>query len=123
MPSKSVTIVIRNNTYILNLPNTGQFIDIQALKAKISEGEYQGLDSGDGTAFYAKTLVDMIATYNVLIPELRNDINVKTISELSLVESRELLDTYVEVYLPWISNWMNIITKPKAVEEKVKSNA
>jgi hypothetical protein len=120
--SKELKIEIKGNIYTLKYPNTGQFIDIQTMKARITDENYGTLKaSNDYGADYAKVLVDMIATYNILIPDLKKDLNVTAILGLSLIESRQLLDPYIETYLPWITEYLDIVmaVKPKDEPKKV----
>ena len=110
---KSVTISIRQNDYQVAFPNTGQFLDIRAMKSRLVD-DIRGNESLDGLAIL---LGEMAATYSVLIPELKKDINVESVFKLSMVESKELLDTYTEVYKPFFDEWMNILMAPKASKE------
>jgi hypothetical protein len=109
-PSKGLKIEIKGNHYEITYPTTGQFIDIAVLKSKIAN-EYRSLASAtDYNMGYAKVLVDMIATFNVLLPDLKKDLNINAILDLSLLESRQLLDPYIEIYLPWITEFLNMVT-------------
>jgi hypothetical protein len=123
-PSKSVSISIKSNTYQLNFPNTGQYIDIQCLKNKITSDNYNLLtNSNDSYVAYATLLVDMIAHFNILIPDLKKDLNVQSILGLDMLESKELLDCYTTQYLPFFNDWMKIITtQSTTVEETVNED-
>lgn len=116
LPSKELKIEIKGNAYTIKHPNTGQFIDIQSMKAKLTEDNYGSL-KGDYNSDYAKILVDMIATFSVLLPELKKDLNVPAFLGLSLLESREILDPYIETYLPWITLYLDIVTAVKKKDE------
>jgi len=121
LPSKDLKIEIKGNSYTIAFPNTGQFIDIASLKTKIAR-EYESFSGGtDYNMSYAKVLVDMIATFNVLLPELKKDLNITGILSLSLLESRQLLDPYIEIYLPWITEYLDIVTamRTKDVEKTI----
>ena len=116
---KTVVIKVRQNEYHVVFPNTGQFLDIRSMKSRLVD-DIRGNDPLDG---YANLLGEMAATYSVLIPELKKDINVESVFKLSMVESKELLDTYTEVYKPFFDEWMNILMAPKASKETAVTNA
>lgn len=126
-PAKSVELLIRENKYTVNFPKTGEFIDIQALKNKIASDNYHLLSgSVDIDSGYAMLLCDMIATFNVLIPDLKADLNITSILGLSMIESRELLDVYLKVWVPFYKAWMNVLSSAPvaaetATEEEVKN--
>lgn len=116
---KSITIKIRENEYPVSFPNIGQFLDIRAMKSRLID-DIRGNDSLDGLAIL---LGEMAATYSVLIPDLKKDLNAESIFKLSMVESKELLDTYTEVYQPWFNEWMNVLMAPKASKESAADKA
>jgi hypothetical protein len=117
-PSKNLKIEIKGNHYEITYPTTGQFIDIAVLKSKIASRYESFAGSVEYDISYAKVLVDMIATFNVLIPDLKKNINVGAILDLSLLESRQLLDPYIEVFLPWITEYLNIVTATKKKDDE-----
>lgn len=124
LPSKSVAVNIKGNDYELPFPNTGEFIDIQSLKSKIANENYGSLyHSVDEKSGYARLLCDMIATYNVLLPSLKADINVPSILGLSMIESKILLDEYLEKYVPFFESWLEVLNKPKHKQEDTHKDA
>jgi hypothetical protein len=111
--TQSVQIEIKGNKYNAVFPNTGQYMDIRnRISILISD-----LNIRDVYDQYAALLAEMIATYNVLLPELKKDINVDSILKLSMMESKEILDTYTDVYKPFFDQWMAVITAPKTKPE------
>jgi len=118
MPSKTVTVTIGKNTYDVAFPNTGQFLDIRAMKSRLVD-DIRGTEALDG---YANLLGEMAATFTTMIPKLKKDLNA-SIFELDMVQSKELVDAYKDVYMPFFQEWMNVITAPKAsVEPAVTAN-
>lgn len=113
-PARTKTIVIRENKYEVKFPNNGQFIDIQALKAKITSDTLSALSLGDTDSQFGSLLAAAIATFNILMPPaFKEDLKVKSLLELELPEGAELVDIYVNQYLPWYNEWMNALTKLK----------
>lgn len=118
LPSKSIKLKIQEREYEVFFPKTDQFINIQTLKSRIANDSYNELrNSMNDDTGYAVLLTDMIATYNILIPDLKKDINVASILSLEMMESKALLDTYLEQWLPFYQSWMNIITADKTKAE------
>lgn len=112
LPKREITFKVQKNEYTIKFPNVGQLIDIEIKKATYSSGQYNTLSSGNGMAYYASLLIDTIATFEVLVPELVKNMTIKTIAELDLDQSSELLAVYKDVYVPWFSEWLTIISTP-----------
>jgi hypothetical protein len=121
LPSNKIAIQIAENSYEVSFPNTGQLIDIERNKKKMSEGYDFELATGSADSAYAKILIDTIVTFNVLIPNLTKDLNVNSIRDLSLVESKNLADAYLSVYLPWYNEWVNLINKTGKEDETTEA--
>jgi hypothetical protein len=115
---KNVKIRIKDQEFEVGLPDTGQFMDLIARKSIFNHD----LRVSDAYDQYAAILGEMVATYNVMIPKLREQLNVESILKLSLVESKEILDTYVDVYKPFLDSYMNLVTKPKAAVVDTKNS-
>lgn len=112
LPQRTTKVKIGSNTYEVGFPNTGEFIDIEVLKAKISQENYSGLIfNPQSNAKYATLLVDMIAVFNVMIPELKNDLNVKHILSMSMVESKQLVSAYQKQYMPFFESWIEVLNR------------
>lgn len=123
LPSKTIDLLILDQKYTVTFPNTGQFIDIQALKGRIASDNYNQLsNSTDQYTGYAMLLVDMIATFNILIPELKKNMNVQSILGLNMMESKILLNTYIKNWIPFYTKWMDLITAAET-EDEVKNEA
>lgn len=116
---RSTTLVIENNNYDVTYPNTGQSIDMELLKAKIADGNYDTLRFSINPLFQEQAdKIDMIAAFNTLIPTLKNDLTVRSLFDLSEEQSDKLLKVYIEDFLPWFNPIKNAIKNPKAQIEK-----
>ena len=112
---RTVTLTIKGNNYDVDYPNTGQQIDIELLKAKITEGQYDALRFSLSPTFTEQAdKVDMVATFSVVIPQLKNDINTDSLFKLSEEESDQLTEVYNKQYLPWYQKIKEAIKNPKA---------
>jgi hypothetical protein len=112
---RTVTLTIKGNSYNVDYPNTGQQIDVELLKAKITEGQYDALRFSASIACQQQAdKIDMIATFSVVIPQLKNDINTDSLFKLSEEESDQLTEVYNKQYLPWYREIKDAIKNPKA---------
>lgn len=116
---RSITLTIRENSYDITYPNTGQSIDMELLKAKIADGNYDTLRFSINPLFQEQAdKIDMIAAFNTLIPQLKSDLTVRSLFDLTEEQSDELLTVYIEQFLPWFNPIKNAIKNPKSQTEK-----
>lgn len=106
---------VRGNVYDVNYPNTGQQIDMELLKAKIADGNYDILRFSNNPMFQQQAdKIDMIATFSILVPQLKKDINADSFFHLTEEESDELLKVYSNQFIPWYVKLKDLIRNPKA---------
>jgi len=109
-PKSQIEFKVKNNKYTIDYPNTGQLIDVEKMKAVLSGNSYDGISNQNtNSGFYAKYLIDTVATINILCPQLVKDLKVKSILDLSAVDSNMLLKIYVKELLPWFIDWENAL--------------
>lgn len=117
---KSITVNIQDNKYEVDFPTAGDMIDIEVRKSIMSRNQYFGLlNTSTVTSNFALDLIDTAATFSVLIPELMDDLNVDSILDLSIPDSKELVDVYKEQFSPWYEQWLEVI-KGGAEDEKAR---
>lgn len=110
LPERKKTFKILENTYTVDFPTTGGLMEIEIMKAQLSRGQYSALaENATVNSSYSRFLIDMIATFTVLLPDLKKDMNVKTISELNPLDSKKLLKIYLQEVLPWLNSWFEIL--------------
>lgn len=110
LPASEVTINFKDQEYKLKMPDTGQFVDIELAKSNLSSNGYTGLFASTISADWARYYIDTVATFNVLIPQLVQDLNVKSILKLEMTDSIVLVKEYKKKFLPFYNQWMSIIT-------------
>lgn len=110
LPAAEVTINFKGNDYKVKFPNSGQFVDIELSKSSISSNGYTGLFSSTISAEWARHYIDTVATFNVLIPQLSEDLNAKSILSLEMTDSILLVKEYRKKFLPWYNEWMILLT-------------
>jgi hypothetical protein len=112
MPSKSIEIKIGENTYLINFPNNGQLIDIERRKINLTDGTHKDmLMSSQLSTQQAYMLVEAITTFTVLIPDLLKDLTVKSLLELTPMQSKGIVNEYIKKYYPWFNKWMEVVNE------------
>ncbi len=121
MPNKSIVIKIGQgsivNDYEIKMPSNGQRIDIETRKLQLTRGMHKDLVMGSASSVDAYVLVEMIATFNVLIPQLAKDINFNSLLELDALQTRSFLKAY-EDYYKWDSEWREFLNQSFEEEKK-----
>lgn len=110
MPERKKSFKIHDNTYTVDFPNTNGLIEIESLKAQLSRNNYSGItDQGTIMGNYSRLLIDMIATFTVLFPQLKKDMSIKSISELNALDSKKLLQVYLKEVAVWFNDWFELL--------------
>ena len=104
-PKNEIVINIGDNSYTVKFPDTGQLIDIEQAKASVPTPRNQTT-----SALWAYNLAISIETFKILIPKLEEDLNIKNIYKLSLIESQKLVEAYLKQFKPWFDGWMDLIS-------------
>lgn len=99
---------IGNKSFIANFPNVGQIIDLESMKQALTNSRYgQMAASGVASMYYALDLVDAIAFYHVVIPEVAKYYDIKNYASMEVDKIKDLLDAYQKDIKPWFSETMN----------------
>ncbi len=103
-----------DRAFAVPFPTTGQFLDIQVIKAKLTEERYSSFISLQRDGLLATVICDAISTFSVLIgEELRAAMNVKSLLDLPLVNIFELTYAFKDQYSPYYEEIMMVISNPK----------
>ena len=119
LPAQSISFEFGGNSYEIKFPNNGQFIEIERLKSQLTDGFYSEMKNSSGNGFYATLLVDTVSTFSVLCKELSKDLN-KSILEMNVVEAKPLIDIYTNKYLPWFTEWSNLLSSTEQTEDEIE---
>lgn len=99
---KSIKINILGIDYTIKFPNVGQLLDIESLKSALTNGTYGDLVRMNTiTANEILDIADSIATFSVLVPEIKNTLKVKSYTEIDAITARKIVKSYKEQYFPW----------------------
>lgn len=110
LPKKTIEVKIGENSYSINYPKNGEFIDIEAFKARLTRDSYNTLVDGNTVASQmARYTVDMIAFLTICCPKIKADLNAPSFSDLEMIDSKKILKVYVNEILPWLTEWENVL--------------
>jgi len=117
---RSISIEVKGNMYDLRYPTVYQVMQIEAMKSRLTNGEYGNMvTQGTFNALTALDFVDMVAYLTVLCPELLGDLKAKSIVDMDAMDAKELMDVYKRDVTGWIREWQRILSgvNEKEVQE------
>ncbi len=122
LPAKSITFKVKENDYTINYPDTGGLMEIEIFKTSLSRGAYETISKTSTiSSDYVRFMIDMIALFSVLCPNLKKDLKVETFSQLAVIDSKMLLGVYIKSILPWWSEWEKVLNSPFEEDERETS--
>ena len=93
--------------FIAKFPNVGQIIDLESLKQALTSNRYgQMASSGIASMYNALDLVDAIAFFQVVVPEVAKYYDIRNYTLLQVDKIKELLDAYQTDIKPWYDKTM-----------------
>lgn len=99
---------IGEKTFVANFPNIGQIIDLESLKQALTSNRYgQMAASGIASMYYALDLVDAIAFYQIVVPEVAKFYDIRNYASLSVDKSKSLVEVYQQQIRPWFDETLN----------------
>lgn len=99
---------IGEKSFIAQFPNVGQIIDIESLKQALTNGRYGSMvASGIVSMYYALDLVDAVAFFQVVVPDVAKYYDIKNYTLLSIDKIKDLVDAYINDIKPWFEETMN----------------
>lgn len=115
---------IGQKQFTAKFPNVGQIIDLDALKQALSGNRYGSMAaSGLSSAYYALDLIDAIAFYQIVCPEVGRYYDISNYAELDLEEMKDLMKAWKDEIQPWFVETMNEIRgiSKQSIEDANKS--
>ena len=101
---------IGQKQFTVKFPNVGQIIDLDAMKQALSGNRYGSMAaSGLASAYYALDLIDAIAFYQVVCPEVGRYYDIKNYAEMELDKIEDLMKAWKDEIQPWFIDTMNEI--------------
>lgn len=121
---KTIVIPICNGEYEVKLPNTGEEIDIAVLLQQVSSGRYESFKLSPLDLFQREAdKIEAIAFFNILIPDLKKNLNLKSFFDCGRLQFDEIISAYREHFLPWYEKWQAFFANPTAEEQKEEPKA
>jgi hypothetical protein len=109
---KSVIVNILKEKYEVKIPNAGQQMEIENKKMFLSSNTYRDLVlTGTRATKYSLLLIDSLACFSVLIPELGDKLGVKNYLELPAFTAKELVKAYKKDFYPWYQSYLEELYK------------
>jgi len=101
---------IGQKQFTAKFPNVGQIIDLDAMKQALSGNRYGSMAaSGLASAYYALDLIDAIAFYQIVCPEVGRYYDIRNYAEMELEQVNDLMTAWKEQIQPWYVDTMNEI--------------
>lgn len=98
---------IGEKTFVAKFPNVGQIIDLESLKQALTNNRYgQMASSGIASMYNALDLVDAVAFFQVIVPEVSRYYDIKSYAKLELDKVQDLVKAYQEQIRPWFDKTM-----------------
>lgn len=101
-----IVIRIEENSYTIKIASVGQLIDIENMKSAFAQS---GFDLRSESGSYANLMNDAIATFSVLSPQIIKDLNMKSLYDLPLTQSKKIAKVYSKEFKPWWEAWIKEI--------------
>lgn len=102
LKTKQISFDLEGQRYEIKFPTVGQFIDIENMQMGLTNGNYGELiKSGLKKSYYTVDLVDAISILYVLVPKLREDLNVRSYIDLDMFLAKKLVKVFKTDIKPW----------------------
>lgn len=99
---------IGEKEFTATFPNVGQIIDLESFKQALTSNRYgQMAASGISSMYNALDLVDAIAFFQIVVPEVGKYFGIKNYTVLQLDKISALIKAYQEQIRPWYDKTMN----------------
>lgn len=106
------SFTLKGNSYKVEFPTAGQFIDIETKKAELSNGQWgQLIKSPTISTFRSIQIIECIATLSIICPQLISDLKVKRLEDLDLIDLVEIYKVYQKNIYPWYTEWFQEFNK------------
>lgn len=117
--AESIKITIEGNEFTIHCPTIGQIIDIESNKLLFSNNMYPSLlRSKINSSIVAVDLIEAISSFMVLIPDMKTKINLDSVFELNIIKSKEIVQEYRNVFIPWYSSIIDLMKNEEEVVKK-----
>jgi len=112
---RTKTITIKGDKFIFDISKVSinDYVLIMNEKIRITDGYYGKIATSPlMSSFNTANIVDMVATFRVLKPEIEKSVEGENFSTLNIFDAKELLEVYINEFSPWYSEWMKKFEAP-----------
>lgn len=121
--TKSTKISINNQDFIVKFPNVGQLMEIEALKMSLTNNNYADMvRSGLRSSQFNLDLVDAISHFSVMIPDLRKNLEIESITTMDPFLGKELVTVFKKQFYPWYKNFTDELYQIEAESKSDKED-
>ena len=111
-------IKIKGTDYTAKFPTVGQLIDIEELKLSLSNGKYSIMAISQlKLHIFELDIIDAIASFAVLLPNLADDLKIKSWRTVDADLAKELMVEYKSQFLPWFKPLIDELLKIETTDE------
>lgn len=97
-----LTLKIEKKDYTVSFPNVGQLMDIESFKIAYTNGKYVQMSmSMLANHRFALDVADAVAYLSVLIPELQEDLHIKSWRSINALLAKRLVEVFYKQFIPW----------------------
>ena len=98
----STKVKFDDKIYIVKFPTVGQLLEIESLKQALSNGNYAIMAaSGVKSMALALDIIDSVAYFSVLIPDLKKSLSVSSFMDLDALTAKKLTISYKKDFYKW----------------------
>lgn len=109
---KSLTLNVSGNSYEVKQPSVGQIIDIEMMKAQITNGNYgKMIGNFSQMSVMSLDMIDMFAHFKILCPKLLKDLAVENWADLDAFDTMDMFKAYMKQFKPWYSVFSEKLTE------------
>jgi hypothetical protein len=102
----TLTFNCKGNSYTIKQPTVGKIIDIEMMKAQLTNGNYgRMVGNFNEMSVMSLDMVDMFAHFRILCPEFIKDLQTDNWADLDPFDAVEILKAYNEQFKPWYTSF------------------
>lgn len=118
----SIEIDKAKHTYTIHFPRVKDYIQVEVRKAELATSKrgdelahmtqyLNMIRQGTVSSIHALDLIDMVAWFEVCIPDLVENLvgDLSSISDLDIFDARPLLKVYNSDFKPWKDSWEKVL--------------
>jgi hypothetical protein len=119
MYQTTTKVKIEKEIYEVKYPNVGEQLQIESVKELLSNGKYAQLaNTGSKTATQLLDFIDAVSYFTVLIPAMKEKIDLKNFTGADPMFQKRLSKAYLKYYSEFIRPLEDEINKELELEDK-----